>query len=52
LCRVHPLATLLQDSQRLSWSAPSKASTSVFDPQLAQRLASRLDVDRTGALGE
>src|SRR6266851_4303668 len=52
LCRVHPLATLLQDSQRLSWSSPSKASTSVFDPQLAQRLARRLDVNRTGTLGE
>jgi hypothetical protein len=52
LRRVHPLATLLQDSQRLSWSSPGKASTSVFDPQLAQRLARRLDVDRTGALGE
>ena len=49
---VHPLSTFLQDAQRLRWPMPGCSNTAVFDPQLAQRLASRLDVDRTGALGE
>src|SRR5713226_3690807 len=49
---VHPLSTCLQDAQRLRWPMPGCSNTAVFDPQLAQRLAHRLDVDRTGALGE
>jgi hypothetical protein len=52
LRRVHPFATLLQDSQNLSWPTPGKSNTSLFDPHLAQRLTYRLDVHQAGALRE